>query len=163
MWSLQIDELIKEIRSRGKIPILVGGTCYYAFNFLVRRKQLAREDDSVRRSSLDFLERQKQKYDEARNSKNERNLGELLEQLDPKAYALTKHNPKKFITYLESYFSTGLTIEEVNKLYKGRVEFCLNVTEILCTNQFFISRQSEFPKIRRPYALSVRLSKFRRF
>ena len=128
MWSLQIDELIKEIRSRGKIPILVGGTCYYAFNFLVRRKQLAREDDSVRRSSLDFLERQKQKYDEARNSKNERNLGELLEQLDPKAYALTKHNPKKFITYLESYFSTGLTIEEVNKLYKGRVEFCLNVS-----------------------------------
>ena len=85
----------------------------------MRRKQLTREDDSVRRSSIDFLERQKQKYDEARNSKNERNLGQLLEQLDPKAYALTKHNPKKFTTYLESYFSTGLTIEEVNKLYKG--------------------------------------------
>ena len=149
MWSLQIDELIKEIRSRGKIPILVGGTCYYAFNFLVRRKQLAREDDSVRRSSLDFLERQKQKYDEARNSKNERNLGELLEQLDPKAYALTKHNPKKFITYLESYFSTGLTIEEVNKLYKGRVEFCLNVTEILCTKQFSIRFSVRFSKFRR--------------
>merc|ERR1711937_265195 len=56
------DELIKEIRSRGKIPILVGGTCYYAFNFLVRRKQLDREDDSVQRPSLDFLERQRQKY-----------------------------------------------------------------------------------------------------
>ena len=42
-------------------------------------------------------------------------FGQLLEKLDPVAFSITKHNPKKFKTYLDSYFTTGLPIDQVNE------------------------------------------------
>jgi len=111
----RVDELIAEIESRQKLAILVGGTCYYAFNFLVRRHLLTNH-------KANSLEREFQNYQCARklsdSEKRDEELGEILRRVDEKAFLVTRHNPKKYGTYLESYFNTGgMTIDQVNATY----------------------------------------------
>ena len=113
MLKNEVNE--KQIRSRNRLPILVGGTCYYALNFLVRRNAKRRRDSGDQQ-----LARHKQNYEKARQlkSETERNeaLSSLLAEVDPEAHSITKHNPAKFITYLDSYFNTG-PLNQVNQSF----------------------------------------------
>ena len=93
----EADKLISDIRKRGKLPLLVGGTTYYAFSFFLRAG-----DGSVSKNEkiLEQIENIKRAVpdDDGRESK----LGDLLKTLDPVAYKLVWNNPKKIETYLES-------------------------------------------------------------
>ena len=91
----EADKLIADIRERGKLPILVGGTTYYAFSFFLRsgdgsvskNEEIMEQIESL--TSLDEAERQSE-------------LGNLLKTLDPEAYKLVWNNPKKIETYLNN-------------------------------------------------------------
>ena len=99
------DKKAREITSRGKLPILVGGTGLYVDSFLGNLKFSAEENTAEIREKLE---------------KEAENLGtaallERLREIDPEAAAKLHENDKKrIIRALEVYSLHGITPTEMN-------------------------------------------------
>lgn len=99
------DKKAREITSRGKLPILVGGTGLYVDSFLGNLKFSAEENTAEVREKLE---------------KEAENLGtaallERLREIDPEAAAKLHENDKKrIIRALEVYSIHGITPTEMN-------------------------------------------------
>ena len=99
------DKKAREITSRGKLPILVGGTGLYVDSFLGNLKFSAEENTAEIREKLE---------------KEVENLGtaallERLREIDPEAAAKLHENDKKrIIRALEVYSIHGITPTEMN-------------------------------------------------
>jgi len=99
----EAKKIIADIHSRGKMPVLVGGTGLY-FSSLVDNISFADETDNT--------ELRQRLNDEAQLLGNEAML-EKLAQIDPEcAASLHKNNLKRILRALEVYYSTGVTMTE---------------------------------------------------
>lgn len=97
----------EEIISRGKLPILVGGTGLYITSFADNIELSEVRTDEEYRSQL--------KSFAAENGAEK--LHELLKDIDPESYAaLHPNDEKRVIRALEIYHETGKTISEHNRL-----------------------------------------------
>ena len=65
---------------------------------------------TLKRHDADF-ERDKTEFCSAEKEQDDERLAELLQRVDPHAYNITRHNPKKFKTFLTSYFKHGKPIK----------------------------------------------------
>ncbi len=103
--------LVSDINSRGKLPLIAGGTGLYIDSFLKDIDFTDTEVDSAYRQKLQNM---------AEQMGNEYLHGEL-KKVDPKS-ALTIHpnNVKRVIRALEFYKSTGFAISEHNELTKQK-------------------------------------------
>jgi tRNA A37 N6-isopentenylltransferase MiaA len=101
------------------VPIIVGGTCYYALGLFMQPEDDVNptEDDQVPDTYANFEEI----FQSLEGKERDESFGYLLEKLDPVAFNLVKNNPKKYETYLRSYFRKNSSIEERNK--NMRVKF----------------------------------------
>merc|ERR1711953_1497796 len=122
------DSLIKSIRKRKKLPVIVGGTCYYAYNLFVRKCSRSGKISEQRLLQIEKWEDEfeKLKMAQIRNSDNngelkkiEEELGLLLEKIDSHAYKITRHNPKKYQTFLHSFFKYKTSIKDLNRSHVG--------------------------------------------
>ena len=96
---------IEDIQSRGKIPILVGGTGFYI--------QAVLYDIDFTKNDIDLSYRQK--LEQIAKEKGAEYLHALLKQLDPKsAEAIHPNNIKRVIRALEYYKLTGEKISDHN-------------------------------------------------
>ncbi len=93
-----VREKIEEISSRGKLPIIVGGTGLYLKAALY---------------DYDFKEADKKDY--GLEDKTLEELNKLLEELDPNTFnKIDKNNRKRVIRALEIYYETGVGKELIN-------------------------------------------------
>ena len=96
----------EDILSRGKLPIIAGGTGLYISSFVDNVKFTESETDFDLRERL---------FKEAEEKGNEALYARLLE-IDPKAAeAIHPNNIKRVIRALELYETTGLTLSEQNE------------------------------------------------
>ena len=96
----------EDILSRGKLPIIAGGTGLYISSFIDNVKFTQSETDFGLRDRL---------YKEAEEKGNEALHARLLK-IDPKAAeAIHPNNIKRVIRALELYETTGLTLTEQNE------------------------------------------------
>ena len=101
---------MKEIRSRGHIPILVGGTGFY-IQAVVRDIDFTENEASPYRAELEALAEEK----------GSTWLHEELRKVDPEsAEAIHENNVKRVIRALEFYRLTGKKISEHNEEQKER-------------------------------------------
>ena len=97
---------MKEIRSRGHIPILVGGTGFYIQAVVRDIDFTENEDHSGIREELEQLAAER----------GEEHLHQMLAQIDPEsARAIHANNVKRVIRAIEYYRLTGEKISEHNK------------------------------------------------
>lgn len=97
---------IRDIHSRGRIPILVGGTGFYIQAVLYDIDFTENGSDTTYREELQ----------EIADTKGPDVLHEMLRQVDPKsAEAIHANNVKRVIRALEYYQETGLPISEHNE------------------------------------------------
>ncbi len=97
---------IKEIYSRNRIPLIVGGTGFYIQAILYDIDFKENEDGVQIRRELELLARQK----------GSEYLHEMLQQVDPEsAMAIHSHNQKRVIRALEYYRQTGEKISAHNE------------------------------------------------
>jgi len=111
MYVERADECVKDILSRGKLPIIVGGTGLYIDSLISGRSFAGGEIDESLRNEL--------------NNKYERIGGEaMLEELraidPPRAAKLHPADRKRIVRALEVYISTGKTITEHDEETKRR-------------------------------------------
>lgn len=102
---------IKEIQSKGKLPILVGGTGFYINALLY---------DTEFTETVTDLEYRKHLYAVAQNEGAAR-LNEMLKEADPKsAEAIHMNNIKRTVRALEYYYLTGEPISAHNEEQKSK-------------------------------------------
>ncbi len=95
-------EAIEDITSRGKIPVLAGGTGLYAEALMKGLADVPGRNESVR-EALAELERA-----------SPGSLRKMLKALDSQAYGrLHENDLKRSIRYLEAFFLTGKPLSEV--------------------------------------------------
>ena len=101
-----------EIRSKGKIPIIVGGTGFYIQGFLY---------------DIDFCESEgenlplRDELTEITKEKGSKALHDILKELDPKAAeAIHENNVKRVIRAIEFYKETGKSITDHNEEMRKR-------------------------------------------
>lgn len=95
-------EAIEDITSRGKIPVLAGGTGLYAEALMKGLANVPGRNESVR-EALAELERA-----------SPGSLRKILKAIDSKAYGrLHENDLKRSIRYLEAFFLTGRALSEV--------------------------------------------------
>ena len=105
----EAEKVIDDIYSRGKIPVLVGGTGLY-FSSLVDNVEFADEPDNA--------ELREKLNNEAEMFGNEEMLKKLAE-IDPECAAkLHPNNLKRILRALEVYYSTGVTMTEQQRMSK---------------------------------------------
>ena len=109
---------IDDILSRGKLPVVVGGTGFY-IDTLVKNTEFLDYEESDVRTKL-----------EARCEKNGiEDLFDELKNIDPKtAERLHINDTKRIIRALEVYYSTGKTIseqDEASHLNESKYRWCL--------------------------------------
>lgn len=98
---------IEEIASRGKIPVIVGGTGLYVDTLLHNTEFFDTETDENLRKSL---------YEKCEKLGCDK-MWEELKAVDPvSAESIHKNNRKKIIRALEVYYQTGKTISQQTKL-----------------------------------------------
>lgn len=106
LYVAQAKKLIKEIHSRGKIPIVTGGTGLY-INILLMNYDLPKVEPD---------------YELRKQLKNTENLYELLASLDSEtAENIDKNDRKKLIRAIEIIKTTGKTLSQVRG--KNKSEF----------------------------------------
>lgn len=104
-------EAMKEIRSRGHIPVLVGGTGFY-IQAIVNDIDFTENEASPYRQELEALAEEK----------GASWLHEELQKVDPEsAEAIHEHNVKRVIRALEFYRMTGKKISEHNEEQRERL------------------------------------------
>ncbi len=105
----EAKKAIDDIYSRGKIPVLVGGTGLY-FSSLVDNVDFADEPDNT--------ELREKLAKQAETLGNEEMLKRLAE-IDPECAAkLHPNNLKRILRALEVYYSTGITMTEQQRVSK---------------------------------------------
>ena len=111
MFQKLVKEKIEEIASRGKIPILVGGTGFYIQAVLYDIDFTETDEDETYRHELE--ERVKIEGVHA--------LHEELKDIDPVSYeTIHENNSKRVIRALEYYKKTGRPISEHNEEQHAR-------------------------------------------
>ena len=111
-------EAIDDILSRGKLPIVVGGTGFYIDTLVKNTEFLDYEESDIR-----------EKLEERCNSEGIETLYSELKSIDPKtAERLHLNDTKRIIRALEVYYSTGKTIteqDEASHLNESKYRWCL--------------------------------------
>lgn len=103
---------IKKIYSKGKIPIIVGGTGFYIQAVLYDIQFTEQEENTAYRLELEHLAEEK----------GEIYLHEMLKQVDRvSAEQIHYHNKKRVIRALEYYKQTGEPISKHNEIERNRV------------------------------------------
>jgi len=99
---------VKSIYSKGKLPIIVGGTGLYIDSLL---------------NGIEFAEGEvdyklREKLQQQANENGIDSLLDTLKNIDPEAYSKlsVERNPKRIIRALEIYYTTGKTMTEQNTL-----------------------------------------------
>lgn len=118
MFSTRASEIIAEVRSRGKIPVVVGGTGLY-IKALVYGLSPAPPSSARLRSCLRSMA----------DASGTPNLWRILERLDPKTAKITNENDRvRIIRALEIVFLTGMKPSVINQghgfsepLYEAKV------------------------------------------
>jgi tRNA dimethylallyltransferase len=106
MFQRMVKDAIKDISSRGKIPILVGGTGFYIQAVLYDVDFTETDDDDSFRKELEKRAEMGQAHE----------LFLELEAVDPEsAKIIHENNVKRVIRALEFYKKTGRPISEHNK------------------------------------------------
>ena len=104
-------EAIREIESRGHIPVIVGGTGFYIQALVYDIDFTETEEDSALREELAEIAR----------LKGPGELHRMLEEADPaSARAIHENNVKRMIRALEFYRQTGKRISEHNEQERGK-------------------------------------------
>lgn len=104
------DDAISDIRSRGKVPIITGGTGFYIQAVLYDIDFKENEDDGYRAFLEKLLEEEGALY-----------LHDMLKEIDEKsAQDIHFNNSKKVIRALEYYHQTGEKISEHNKAERAK-------------------------------------------
>ncbi len=104
------DDAISDIRSRGKVPIITGGTGFYIQAVLYDIDFKENEDDGYRAFLEKLLEEKGALY-----------LHDMLKEIDEKsAQDIHFNNSKKVIRALEYYHQTGEKISEHNKAERAK-------------------------------------------
>ncbi len=109
-------ECIKDISSRGKLPIIVGGTGLYISSLLDNIEFTQQPCDSILRSELE------EKFDALGG---EEMLRELAKFDEDSAKRLHPNNKRRIIRAFEVYLTTGKTItvqNELSKQNKGNIK-----------------------------------------
>ena len=107
-FARQADQCIEEIRSRGKVPLLVGGTGLYIRAVLEGLDPLPPRDDQIRKELNLLLEEKGSEF-----------LHLELQKVDPKiAEKIAAADRSRLIRFLELYRLTGRPPSEL--LQKGR-------------------------------------------
>ena len=106
----QASQCIEEMSSRGKLPIIVGGTGLYIqsliFDFNLGAAEISNEEKLLRK-----------KWEEFSQTHTNEEVWSELQQIDPKgAEAIHPNNQKRVIRALEVYELTGKSIVEQQKL-----------------------------------------------
>ena len=97
---------IQEVHSRGKFPIIVGGTGLYIDSVINNITFIDTEVDEQLRRSL---------YEQAQ-SEGSNALWEKLKNIDPQSAAkIAPNNTKRVIRALEIFYTTGMTMTEQNE------------------------------------------------
>lgn len=105
-YCTMAKDIIKDIHSRGKLPIMVGGTGLYADNTIMGTEFSAPKRDE--QLSQELMEYAKEHGNEA--------LFELLKKEDPeKAESLHPNDLKRVIRAIETVRATGKTRSELDK------------------------------------------------
>lgn len=99
-------EAINDVVSRGKLPIIAGGTGLYIDTLISGTELVATEDDPILREKL---------FAEA-NENGAEALHAKLAQIDPEsANAIHPNNVKRVVRALEMYYNTGITKSELDR------------------------------------------------
>lgn len=111
-FKKKADEAIKDIQSRGKIPIIVGGTGFYIQAVLYDIDFTETDIDETYRHELESLAEEK----------GAEFLHNMLREVDPEsADAIHAHNIKRVIRALEYYNKTGEKISVHNEQERAKV------------------------------------------
>ena len=109
-FKAMADEAIADIYSRGKLPIITGGTGFYIQSVLYDVDFTENEDDGYR-NELEALSK----------CKGVEYLHNMLREIDPvSADAIHANNVKRVIRALEFYHQTGQLISEHNKVESAK-------------------------------------------
>ncbi len=102
---------LEDIVSRGRIPVIVGGTCFYIHALLYDSEfDIKGPDDSIRRRLLRELD-----------ESGAYALHRRLEEIDPQsAAAIHMNNTKRVIRAIEFFEQNGYTISEHNRREKEK-------------------------------------------
>lgn len=102
-YQSMAGECIKEIHSRGKLPVIVGGTGLYIDNLL----------NNIRLTEASFDEALREKLLKRVEDEGIASLLSELEKIDPE-YAAKMHpnNVKRIVRALEVWYSSGVTMTE---------------------------------------------------
>ena len=114
-FKARAAQIVEDVRLRGKLPILVGGTHYYVQSLLFK--------DALVESSLEFISSEEQENRWPVLSANPEEMLEELRKVDPVMAA--RWHPKevrKIRRSLEIFFSTGQKASEVYKAQRERRE-----------------------------------------
>lgn len=111
----EADAVIRDILSRGKVPILCGGTGLYLKALLYGLDDLP--GDRQLRQELDQL------YD---SDEGEKVLHEKISQLDPAAFARWKLCRRRLIRALEVFMLTGKSIIELQQGRRHKLRYEVN-------------------------------------
>lgn len=111
VFQKRAKECIDDIKKRGKIPIIVGGTGFYIQSVLYDIDFKEYGDDSQIRG----------KYEELVKSIGKGGLHRILEEVDTDyAATVSENNVKKVIRAISFYESTGIRLSEHNKRERER-------------------------------------------
>lgn len=116
MFQARAKQYIREIRERGHMPIIVGGTGFYIQSVLYDIDFTKEADDGTYRQELEQLGRER----------GDAWLHGLLQDVDQaSAQVIHPHNRKRVIRALEYYYLTGQKISEHNIIQRQRESrFC---------------------------------------
>ena len=114
LFQKYAKQYIQEIRQRGHLPILVGGTGFYIQSVLYDIDFTKEEDSGEYREMLERLGEEK----------GEEYLHDMLKEVDPEsAQAIHPNNQKRVIRALEYYHLTGQKISEHNETQREKESF----------------------------------------
>jgi len=109
---------IEEIASRGKIPILAGGTGLYV-NSLVDNLQYSEDSEDDEKCQDEKYSREALEKFEQEQGRDK--LFDILKKVDPEAAEIIHiNNVKRVVRAIELFYATGLTQKERNKISKKR-------------------------------------------
>ena len=111
VFQKKAKEAIADIESRGRIPILAGGTGFYIQAVLYDIDFTENKEDTSIRTALERTAREK----------GAEYLHQMLKEVDPQSAAqIHANNVKRVVRALEFFMQTGQKISEHNERERGR-------------------------------------------
>lgn len=111
LFQEKAKEAYKDIRSRGHLPFLVGGTGFYIQSLLYDIDFTQMDEDTAYRKELQKIA----------DTKGNAYLHQMLEKVDPKAAEkIHENNVKRVIRALEYFKESGTSIEDHNEEQRRR-------------------------------------------